>query len=348
MRQKVRREGHDPHRARKQAAAAAAQQKERDRLTLEVLVNDWQRIHLAHRSPRYQAEAVRALKHAFARQWEQPAEALDRAAVVRALDDLQRPSKPAKADDATGGATRGQGQAIAARTAAYGRACYAWAVKRVAVPGNPFLALPVPASAPARDRVLTDDELAAIWRATEKASAPFGTLVRLLMLTGQRREEVASMQWAEIADDLSAWTIPGVHIKNGKPHLVPLSGPVQDILRPLIRGEDLVFRGRVGTAFSGWSACKADLDKDSGVTGWRIHDLRRTLATGLQRLGVRLEVTEAVLNHISGSRSGIVGVYQRHDWKAEKAAALDAWAAHLQAVLKDAEAPDNVVQMRRA
>jgi integrase len=156
--------------------------------------------------------------------------------------------------------------------------------------------------------VLTDDELAAIWRATEKASALFGTLVRLLMLTGQRREEVAGMQWAEIAGDLSAWTRPGAHTKNGRPHLVPMSGPVQDILRPFIRGEDLPFRSRVGSAFSGWSACKAHLDKDSGVIGWRIHDLHRTLATGLQRLGVRMEVTEAVLNHTSGSRSGIIGV----------------------------------------
>ena len=91
----------------------------------------------------------------------------------------------------------------------------------------------------------------------------------------------------------------------------------------------LVFPGERGTPFSGWSKAKSALDTASGVSGWWLHDLRRTLATGLQRLGVRLEVTEAVLNHLSGSRAGVVGIYQRHDWAEEKRAALDAWSAHL-------------------
>jgi hypothetical protein len=80
--------------------------------------------------------------------------------------------------------------------------------------------------------------------------------------------------------------------------------------------------------FSGWSKAKSALDIASGVSGWWLHDLRRTVATGLQRLGVRLEVTEAVLNHLSGSRAGVVGIYQRHDWAEEKRAALDAWSAY--------------------
>src|SRR6185503_17661262 len=87
--------------------------------------------------------------------------------------------------------------------------------------------------------------------------------------------------------------------------------------------------GERGTPFSGWSKAKSALDAASGVSSWWLHDLRRTLATGLQRLGVRLEVTEAVLNHLSGSRAGVVGIYQRHDWAVEKRAALDAWSAHL-------------------
>jgi integrase len=91
----------------------------------------------------------------------------------------------------------------------------------------------------------------------------------------------------------------------------------------------LVFPGERGTPFSGWSKAKSALDIASGVSGWWLHDLRRTLATGLQRLGVRLEVTEAVLNHLSGSRAGVVGIYQRHDWAEEKRAALDAWSVHL-------------------
>jgi integrase len=168
-------------------------------------------------------------------------------------------------------------------------------------------------------------------------------MVRLLMLTGQRREEVAGMTWAEISEGLATWTIPGTRTKNGVPHLVPLSQPVRELLQGLLSGPEalqrghqdrraklaLVFPGERGTPFSGWSKAKSALDTASGVSGWWLHDLRRTLATGLQRLGVRLEVTEAVLNHLSGSRAGIVGIYQRHDWAEEKRSALDAWSAHL-------------------
>jgi len=126
----------------------------------------------------------------------------------------------------------------------------------------------------------------------------------------------------------------------------------------------LVLAGAVGTVFSGWSKCKTALDKAVtearakaadvvGITAsplapWSVHDLRRTVATGLQRLGVRLEVTEAVLNHISGSRGGIAGVYQRHDWAAEKRAALDGWAAHVLAVVESRASAGIVVKLARA
>ena len=119
--------------------------------------------------------------------------------------------------------------AMAARTAAYGKAAYGWAVKRGALFANPFLNLPV-APAPQRERVLSDDELAAIWRATDGAG-PFNGIVRLLVLTGQRREEVAGMTWAELSDDFSTWTIPASRAKNGATHIVPLSAPAQDLLR---------------------------------------------------------------------------------------------------------------------
>ena len=108
---------------------------------------------------------------------------------------------------------------------------------------------------------------------------------------------------------------------------------------------DLVFPGQRGP-FNGFSKAKAALDKDSGVKDWRLHDLRRTMATGLQRLGVRLEVTEAVLNHVSGSRAGIVGVYQRHSWAAEKRAALNAWGAHFEAFVEGREVAENVTPIR--
>ena len=160
------------------------------------------------------------------------------------------------------------------------------------------------------------------------------------------------MTWSELDADGTAWTIPGGRAKNGKEHIVPLSSQAQSILKdaPRLENEDkddaspFVFPGR-GGAFNGFSKAKAALDAASGVKEWRLHDLRRTMATGLQRLGVRLEVTEAVLNHISGSRAGIVGIYQRHDYAAEKRAALTAWGEHITAIVETREASDNVISL---
>jgi integrase len=157
------------------------------------------------------------------------------------------------------------------------------------------------------------------------------------------------MSCDEIATDLSTWIVPANRAKNGTAHLVPLSLQAQVILRAALRvqGIDIVFPGRNGP-FNGFSKAKAVLDKVSGVKDWRLHDLRRTMATGLQKLGVRLEVTEAVLNHVSGSRAGIVGVYQRHDWAEEKRAALSAWAAHVAAIVEGYESAGNGTLLRRS
>ena len=168
----------------------------------------------------------------------------------------------------------------------------------------------------------------------------------------------------ELSDDLSTWTIPGERTKNGAVHVVPLSEPARALLRELLPGdvnevkrvasEALVLPGAASTPFSGWSKAKAALDRavavarGASLAPWSVHDLRRTVATGLQRLGVRLEVTEAVLNHISGSRAGIAGVYQRHDWAAEKRAVLDAWAAHVLAAAEGQSPTGNVVTLARA
>jgi integrase len=230
---------------------------------------------------------------------------------------------------------------MAAQTAAYGKATFGWALRRGSVASNPFINLPV-APTTKRERVLSDDELASLWRATSGES--FNGIVRLLILSGQRRDEVAGMTWAELSGDLSTWTIPASRAKNGAIHIVPLSEPAQELLRSLPKFDGLVFPGLRG-AFNGWSKAKAALDARSGVTNWRLHDLRRTMATGLQRLGVRLEVTEQVLNHIAGSRAGIVGVYQRHDFAAEKRAALEAWGEHVMAIVEGKGAANNVISL---
>jgi integrase len=263
------------------------------------------------------------------------------------------------------------------RTAAYGRAAFAWAVRRGMVAGNPFAELPIAKSIAKRERVLSDDELGEIWRAAGDALSPYSTIVRLLILTGQRRGEVAGMTWGELLDDLASWTMPSERTKNGTAHMVPLSAPARNLVRALLPDDSngakrapaerrssttLVLPGAVGTPFSGWSKAKAALDKaildarakaapkgakPKPLVPWSLHDLRRTVATGLQRLGVRLEVTEAVLNHISGSRGGIAGVYQRHDWANEKRAALDAWASRIASIVEGQATGDNVVTLAR-
>jgi integrase len=364
--------GRNPAADRKEAAAAERAKRARDRLTLRVLIEDWKRLHLVGRRESYADEAVRALHSAFAERLDDAAEDLNRTAVVRALDALARRRKRKDGD----GAAKQRGLAMTGRTAAYGRAAYAWAVKRGAVAVNPFTALPIGKSMTKRERVLSDHELAEIWRAAGGVAAPYGSIVRLLILTGQRRGEVAGMTWNEIADDLTAWTMPGDRTKNGAIHAVPLSIAASTIIKATLPADTkeakrvlaelrsagaLILPGEKG-AYAGWSKAKRALDesivdaraKAAGKSGktaplepWSIHDLRRTVATGLQRLGVRLEVTESVLNHISGTRGGIAGVYQRHDWAAEKRAALDAWAAHVLALAQGRADRGNIVNLAR-
>jgi integrase len=354
--------GKNPAAERKDAAAAERAKRARDRLTFRVLIDEWNRLHLVGKRPGYAAEAVRAIHCAFADALDDAAEDLDRAAVVRALDMLTRRRARKNQDDLG----RRIGTAMTGRTAAYGRAAFAWAVKRGMVQTNPFANLPIAKSITRRERVLSDEEIGAIWDAASNSPTPYGTIVRLLILTGQRRGEVAGIRWGEISADLETWTIPGHRTKNGVVHVVPLSKPARHLLTtsvPELRPKDaLALPGAVGTEFAGWSKCKIALDR--GITEarakaaassdaiaplapWSLHDLRRTVATGLQRLGVRLEVTEAVLNHVSGSRGGIAGVYQRHDWAQEKRAALDAWAAHVCANIEREAQPENVVKLTR-
>lgn len=237
------------------------------------------------------------------------------------------------------------------------RKLFKWAEGRGDIERSPIDGFKAPPAVAARDRVLADDELALIWRGVEKLGHPFAPLFKLLIVTGQRREEVAALDWSELDRIEAAWTLPADRAKNSKAHIVPLSSLAVaelDALAGIVphsadqikwpkRG--LVFTTTGKTAVSGYSKAKARLDaaivviaeKDAegdgcapeSVEPWRLHDLRRTLATGLQRLGVRFEVTEAVLNHVSGAKSGVAGVYQRHDWKDEKRSALNAWAGHI-------------------
>ena len=235
--------------------------------------------------------------------------------------------------------------AIARLTHATLRKLFRWAVSRGDIDRSPLEGIEAPPPVAARERVLSDDELAMIWAGCEELEHPFAGLIRLLLVTGQRRDEVASLDWSELQRGTCMWQLPSTRAKNGKPHLIPLSSLAISVLDGIAGKKEWPSRGFVfsttgKTPVSGFSKAKRRLDayicralgEKAAAEPWRLHDLRRTLATGLQRLKVRFEVTEAVLNHVSGSRSGIAGVYQRHDWKKEKAAALAAWGAHLRRI----------------
>jgi integrase len=209
--------------------------------------------------------------------------------------------------------------------------CFRWCVGRGIIEANPMADLPKPGSESKRERVLTDDEVVAVWKGAVKLGWPFGDAIRLLMLTGARRDEIGALRWKEIGQD-KVITLEGARTKNGQPHTIPLSAPAVAILGDVFRvtGSEFLFTTTGKSSVSGWSKAKRQLDDGLGeLPPWRIHDLRRTVATGLQKLGVSLQVIEAVLGHVSGSRAGVVGTYQRHSFDAEKRAALEAWGARV-------------------
>jgi integrase len=239
----------------------------------------------------------------------------------------------------------GDAPIMANRLQAVLSAFFSWAKGKRLVTANPCTGLERPAQERSRERVLGDDELRKVWQAAGELGHPYAGIVRLLILTGQRRNEIAGLHWNEIDLEERALHLPAARTKNGHAHDVPLSALSLATIAstPRLVNADLVFtrRRKPVTAFA-W--LKLKLDAGSGVSDWRLHDLRRTVASGLQRLGVRLEVTEAVLNHRSGSTAGIVGVYQRHDYAAEKRDALARWADHVDAIVSGQKT--NVVALR--
>jgi integrase len=217
--------------------------------------------------------------------------------------------------------------AIRARAAL--SACFVWAIREGLAEANPVAGTNRPPEPRSRERVLSDGELAAIWRAC--GDDDYGRIVRLLALTAQRRDEVGAMRWDEIVDGV--WTLPRTRTKNHREHTLPLSEAMLALLPDPREGREFVFGAGAG-AFSGWSQSKARLDARAGVAGWRLHDLRRTAATVMaDRLGVMPHIVEAVLNHVSGHKAGVAGVYNRATYRAEMRRALEAWGEHVAMVV---------------
>ena len=237
---------------------------------------------------------------------------------------------------------------------------YAWAVADGLAEANPVIGSGRAGIEKARDRVLSADEIVAIWNAAEDDD--HGTIVKLLLLTGQRRAEVAGIEIREIDLAKAMWSIPESRTKNGKPHDVPLSRQAAALLAGLSvrHGRSLMF-GRGEGPFSGWSQSKSRLDTRStrqraeqrlgrvlrdgesaagedALAPWTLHDLRRTVVTGMNELGIQPHVVEAVVNHLSGvAKAGVAGVYNRALYATEKRMALQAWADHLDQILSRGE-----------
>ena len=212
------------------------------------------------------------------------------------------------------------------------RKLFNWAMERDIIASSPCAGVKPPTPEQSRDRVLSDDELGNVWRAADQLSGPFGVLVKLLILTGQRRDEVARMTWGEVDLDARLWILPKERSKNGQPHDIPLSEPATAILESLPRiGDTFVLTTDGKAAASNYSKNRRRLDArlSPDMPQWVLHDLRRTAASGMARLGISLPIIEKILNHSSGSFGGIVGVYQRHDFADEKRRALERWGAHV-------------------
>jgi integrase len=211
-----------------------------------------------------------------------------------------------------------------------------WCVGRAVLDQSPAEGVPLPSKEVARDRVLDDEELARVILAVRQIAGPYGGVVEFLALTGQRREEVAGLQWEELDLARRIWTIPKSRTKNAKGHIVHLSDQSVAVLKRANQRGPLVFSLLGAKPFQEFSRAKRRLDHLSGVTGWRLHDLRRTCVSGMARLGIAPHVADKILNHQSGTISGVAAVYQRHDFLAERQEALERWGIHLARIVGDA------------
>lgn len=271
---------------------------------------------------------------------------LRRAEIATRLDDISERSKSA-----------------AVKAHKWLRKLLSWAVERGDLGGSPMEGMGPPHRDGKRKRVLRGDELRAVWMAADEMGEPFGSFVKMLLLTGQRLREVAGASWGEIDLDAAEWVIPAERAKNARDHLCPLSPQVVELLKGRFptkaARKGLLFTTTGDTPISGFSKSKARLDTEVTkalakienaelpiMQPWVFHDLRRSFSTGAQALGFPIEHTEACLNHVSGKRGGLAAIYQLHEYKPEKIAVMAAWGRHVEALVTGKKS--SVVSLTRA
>lgn len=299
-------EGRDPAALKVEKRVAAA-------LTVGSVVDDYLAAHQQSLKPRSLAESTRHLRRNWKPLHGLPMASVTRFAVATQLREITK---------------RGAINANRARTVL--SAFFVWAIGEGVCETNPVIGTNAhPESA--RERVLSTNELVLLWNAVPEND--YGRVIRLLMLTGQRREEIGGLQWSELKGegDAAMIALPSHRTKNGLAHDVPLSAPAlfEIPARAKMNG-DSVFAG------CHWSRCKAALNQALKIEPWVVHDLRRSAATGMADLGVQPHIIEAVLNHVSGHRAGVAGIYNRATYAPEKRAALELWAGHLMGAIEKA------------
>jgi integrase len=269
-------------------------------------------------------EVTRYLERAWLPLHALPIDAITRQNVVSVVDELATSSGKVSADRA--------------RTAL--SALFGWAIDKGYLDANPTLNVRARATGGARERVLSEAELVEVWKACQDAGE-FGAVVRLLILTGQRRTEIGDLAWSELDLGKRQIDLPERRTKNGRAHIVPLSDETVAILGALTRGDRGLVFGRGAGGLSGWSAAKLLLDerlaesRGEPMPGWTIHDIRRSFVTHISECGIaQPHVVEAIVNHISGAKAGVAGVYNRASYLNEKRQALELWGAHVTALVE--------------
>jgi integrase len=261
---------------------------------------------------------------------------------TRAIDGISKPDIVDLLDDVKDN----HGPVQARQVHAVIRKLFNWCLDRGVIGASPCVRIPSPGEAVARDRVLSDYELAAVWRAIGTFKDPHAGLFKLLILLGQRRTETAIMRWADVDLERRLWTLPAETVKTGNVHVVPLPEAATEIINAQTRLGAYVFTFTGTDPITGFSVPKKLVDERSGVTGWTWHDLRRCLASGLARLGVGVHIIEMILNHKVGGISTVGRVYQRHQFLDERRTALEAWTRQIESVLN--KKPGNVVTLQES
>ena len=315
-------------RAAAEGAAARA-----DLHRFEVVLDDYIERYARPKNRRW-ADTRRVIAHDALPFWkDRPIASITRRDVTELIDSVDRRSP-----------------ATARLLYAHLRRMFGWCAERMYVDQSPCVGMRAPVGVASRDRWLSDDEVSLFWRAVELAGGPFGSLLKLLLLTGQRREEVTSMRWAELDLDRTEWIIPRERSKNDAAHAVDLAPAAVTILQALPHAGEYVFTTTGTTPMSGLSKVRdrvaAEMQRlldDNApapretIAYWRLHDLRRTAATGMAALGHPPHVIEAVLNHRSGARGGLVAVYQHYHYRPERKLALIDWSRRVEDLVHGAD-----------